>query len=400
MTVVVLATYAVVVTSVSRLLPESWPVGGGRGDARRGGGGPAGAAVGARAGGSPVRPGAGSTRSSRWRRSPARMAASVDAGRCGRGPAGGRAADARAAAPSGCGSRALDEPPGTHGPGGVAGPALGALDLVLIVISLLLHVGQRRGSGLVRRLAVGYGASRSSVWSPGPSASCSPADARHPIGWMLLAVSGLFLFAGPGRGGGVRARSRRSRAPGPVAARVRPGRRPVLDRLPALGILFIHVLLRFPDGRLPSPRWRWFSRTTIGLLAAGVVVIAMGGADVVPGSPTPRASRGCEQREWLLGLVALPLLASLPIAVASLVVRYRRADALQRIQIRWFAWAAGLATGLYLVSFLAAADEWHPGMIMAVIVFSLVPRRSGWRSCGTACSRSTASSPGRCRTWR
>jgi len=144
--------------------------------------------------------------------------------------------------------------------------------------------------------------------------------------------------------------------------------------LPALGILFIHVLLRFPDGRLPSPRWRWFSRTTIGLLALGVAGIAIGGGDVAPGLANPAGVAWVQQREWLLAFVAIPLLASLPIAVASLVVRYRRADSLERIQIRWFAWAAGLATGLYLVSFLSPDEAWQSWTFLA---YTLVPASIG-----------------------
>jgi len=196
---------------------------------------------------------------------------------------------------------------------------------------------------------------------------------RHPIGWLLLAVSGLFLFAVPVAAAGY---ALIEEQPGLVRWLLVYGRDDDQSWiwLPALGILFIHVLLRFPDGRLPSPRWRWFSRTTIGLLAVGVAGIAMGGGDVVPGLDNPMGVAWVEQREWLFGFVAVPLLASLPIAVASLVVRYRRADALQRIQIRWFAWAAGLATGLYLASFLAADDEWQSWVFLA---YTLVPASIG-----------------------
>lgn len=196
---------------------------------------------------------------------------------------------------------------------------------------------------------------------------------RHPIGWLLLAVSGLFLFA----------------IPVSTAGYALVDLQPDLARwllvygrdddqswiwLPALGILFIHVLLRFPDGRLPSPRWRWFSRTTIGLLALGVTGIAISGGDVAPGLANPAGVAWVQQREWLLGFVAIPLLASLPISLASLVVRYRRADSLERTQIRWFAWAAGLATGLYLVSFLSPDDAWQSWVFLA---YTLVPASIG-----------------------
>lgn len=196
---------------------------------------------------------------------------------------------------------------------------------------------------------------------------------RHPIGWLLLAVSALFLFAVP------------VSAAGYALVDVQPDLARWLlvygrddDQswiwLPALGILFIHVLLRFPDGRLPSPRWRWFSRITIGLLALGVAGIAIGGGDVAPGLANPAGVAWVQQREWLLGFVAIPLLASLPISLASLVLRYRRAESLERIQIRWFAWAAGLATGFYLASFLGTDDAWQSWTFLA---YTLVPASIG-----------------------
>ncbi len=196
---------------------------------------------------------------------------------------------------------------------------------------------------------------------------------RHPIGWLLLGVSGLFLFAVlAGAAGNALAETQ----PGLAAWLLWYARDDDLSWiwLPALGLMFIHVLLRFPDGRLPSPRWRWFSRLTIGLLAAGVALIAMGAGDVAPGLRNPTEVPWVREREWLFAFVGIPLIASLPVSVASLVVRYRRADDLERTQIRWFAWAAGLATGLYLLSLLGADDVWQSWTFLA---YTLVPASIG-----------------------
>ena len=52
-------------------------------------------------------------------------------------------------------------------------------------------------------------------------------------------------------------------------------------------------LLFFPDGRLPSPRWRWLIRLTVAVIAADTVAVAlMPGpiGDTVP-KPNPLGSR-------------------------------------------------------------------------------------------------------------
>ena len=225
-----------------------------------------------------------------------------------------------------------------------------------------------RESGLGERLlAVWLGVTLAVGWL---IASRLP---RHPIGWLLLGISGLFLFAVPvGTAGNALAETQ----PGLAAWLLWYGRDDDLSWiwLPALGLMFIHVLLRFPDGRLPSPRWRWFSRLTIGLLAAGVALIATAAGDVAPGLRNPTEIPWVQEREWLFAFVGIPLIASLPISVASLVVRYRRAGALERTQIRWFAWAAGLATGLYLLSLLGADDAWQSWTFLA---YTLVPASIG-----------------------
>ena len=92
------------------------------------------------------------------------------------------------------------------------------------------------------------------------------------------------------------------------------------------GLMGIHLLLRLPDGRLPSARWRWVSRTgTLGIVLAGVAI-------------PPEDSNVTSAAQDLAGLIGLLLLlGSLVASVASLVVRARRADADERHQLRWIA---------------------------------------------------------------
>jgi len=112
----------------------------------------------------------------------------------------------------------------------------------------------------------------------------------------------------------------------------------------AVGLLLLH----FPDGRLPGPRWRWVPP----VLAMSVVVQQAGGAleqepfrapltDVPrPFGPPP---------VWLSILYEVTFVVSLVLVLASaisVVLRFRRSGPVQRQQIKWLA-LAGLGVPLY-----------------------------------------------------
>jgi hypothetical protein len=113
------------------------------------------------------------------------------------------------------------------------------------------------------------------------------------------------------------------------------------------------LLLLFPDGRLPSRRWRFLAWTVVVvgalLMIAGLLQrsdnsgfapfedpIGIGGA---VGEAISRFVFG-----GVLGLFAASILSAL-----SLVFRFRRAAGVERQQIKWFVYAAALFSG-YLVS--------------------------------------------------
>ena len=111
-----------------------------------------------------------------------------------------------------------------------------------------------------------------------------------------------------------------------------------------LGLMGTHLLLRLPDGNLPSPRWRWVSRTsTIAIVLAGVALPSDGST-----------ASDLQNVAGLLGLVLL--LVSIIASVASLFVRARRADADERHQLRWIALG-----GLTFIGFYALAVV--PGLL-------------------------------------
>ncbi len=103
--------------------------------------------------------------------------------------------------------------------------------------------------------------------------------------------------------------------------------------VPTLFLPLTLGLLLFPDGQLPSPRWRWVAWLTIGNLAAAIAClwVLFGPWSTVP----------FDTYETPLGKVSELLLVALSViglvCLASLVVRYRQGSPLLRRQIRWIA---------------------------------------------------------------
>jgi hypothetical protein len=165
---------------------------------------------------------------------------------------------------------------------------------------------------------------------------------RHPVGWLLLGfalsltASGvIFSYVTYG----LVAR------PGALPAAATVARYYPATGAAALALLSL-VLLLTPTGSLPSARWRWWAFVTAATPLALVLVVA-----VVPGRLDPRlllASSPLSDRA--LGGVLLVatrvalVVTALAVAVAagSLVLRFRRAQGVERQQLRWVALAATL----------------------------------------------------------
>jgi len=116
----------------------------------------------------------------------------------------------------------------------------------------------------------------------------------------------------------------------------------------ALGLLGTQLPLRLPDGRLPSSHWTWFSRISLALIALTLIGMAAqrGRVEDVPGTANPVGSAWVEP---LSGAIFLLILCFF-VALAALVIRYRRADALDRAQLRWVALGGAAFLVIYIVT--------------------------------------------------
>lgn len=148
--------------------------------------------------------------------------------------------------------------------------------------------------------------------------------------------------------------------------------------------LFIHLLMRFPTGRVPSPGWRWVSRsaTLSVLLTAGGYALRPGPVDNVKGVSNPLGSlapRWISDAGIEIGDSLLPLAGFL--AVASLFLRFRRAETTERQQMKWFVFAVSAFPILFLVSLFVqevdGSEEDYLGFLVIIGALLFVPVSMG-----------------------
>ncbi len=118
--------------------------------------------------------------------------------------------------------------------------------------------------------------------------------------------------------------------------------------------LFMFLPLLFPDGRPPSDRWRPVAWAAVGAVAAQTVVAALGSTIERDGQPPlanplgwPAAAGVIDVVDAVSGISFLPLVV---VAHASLFVRLRRGDPVQRQQVKWYLYAASVLAGLLVVT--------------------------------------------------
>ena len=130
------------------------------------------------------------------------------------------------------------------------------------------------------------------------------------------------------------------------------------------------VLLLFPDGRLPSRAWRpalWVSGlgTVVGVVALAFRPGRLALSAFVENPFGLLPGLGAVVAIALLGLSLM--LVGLVLSGASLVVRYRRVDVRQRLQIKWIAYIAGLHAAAFVVLALLLSTSEIATPIVALI---------------------------------
>jgi len=188
---------------------------------------------------------------------------------------------------------------------------------------------------------------------------------RNTTGWLLLAI-GIAMSTGM-----------ITVATGSV------GTRPILEWLDWISVavptLVAVLLLTFPGGDLPSPRWRPALLTVLVVTVSLTMVFSFAKAELIIDEgmviPNPMHLPGLA---WMAGLEAglSGLIGGfILLVILDLVRRYRRSQGLERQQFRWLATVATVSPILLLIGVNSPSDVLTVAAI--VLALNLIPSAIG-----------------------
>ena len=189
---------------------------------------------------------------------------------------------------------------------------------------------------------------------------------RNPVGWLFLGHSACFAVAT--LAGTIAVVQQATLSLGSLRALliVFMGTWPL-----GIGIALPLAVQLFPTGRPLSPRWRWLIWLTV---VSGLAFDAQTVLDPVALNLTDRpvsplvAPAAFHAADPLWAVASLLLVGVLAASVAELVLRFRRARGVERLQLTWLVWAVALFAVLN-------SQRWITGNgpILLLLTLPLVP---------------------------
>jgi signal transduction histidine kinase len=151
--------------------------------------------------------------------------------------------------------------------------------------------------------------------------------------------------------------------------------------VPIFTLLLTYPFLLFPDGHLPSPRWRPVARAIAITSALWSITFALNGGSDYTNASNERATNpfaapatiasAVTVARIVLSFVMIGLMAA---TVASLLIRYRRSHGDEREQIRWLMLAGGVTVFWFVLPLNHGVGGWADflqGFVLALIPIAI-----------------------------
>jgi signal transduction histidine kinase len=197
---------------------------------------------------------------------------------------------------------------------------------------------------------------------------------RNPVGWLFIGGGASLTLASAAQQYAIH------------AVYVAPGSLPLPLAAAWLGSSVIVVLLPllavflpllFPDGKLPSPRWRipaWLMATvSIALLVVGATpplgrAASVGADGTMTGAALSGSSSGIND---LGGALSLAIFICAAASIVSLILRFRRSRGDEREQLKWFLFATAFLVATFVVGAFSASGSNSPLRLVVPVLMLL-----------------------------
>ena len=199
---------------------------------------------------------------------------------------------------------------------------------------------------------------------------------RNPVGWIILAmglgVGVLLAFGSYGELG-------TSTSRGPLPLDEYALWLSTWAGIPLFFGLTGFLLMLFPTGRLLSRRWRlpaWAFGATVAVATVGYALSSEPMASDVPNpvAPGDSAADFVQTVNDVTDILALPGLGT---AVLALVLRLRRSRGVERLQLKWFTYAAAIAGAGLMVTVTSRGAVADVGFFFGLFGVALMPVLAG-----------------------
>ena len=142
-----------------------------------------------------------------------------------------------------------------------------------------------------------------------------------------------------------------------------------------LGVLIAPLLMAtFPNGRLPTRRWRWL--VAVGGIASLMLLVQLTGPGRYDGRAVVSTEDAPQFAETIFTIGIYLWNVVLLGAASALLVRFKRAAGVERAQLKWLAFGVVVSVGLLIVSDLAQRFGGDPrlwGPVATVGFLGIVP---------------------------
>ena len=152
--------------------------------------------------------------------------------------------------------------------------------------------------------------------------------------------------------------------------------------LPSLFVLFPSVVLVFPDGNFPGRRWATAYTALVVALVTGIALSSIAPWPIDPANGlfgNPFAIEGVPADLRIAGdaLMTAAVIAGFVLALASVVVRFRRSAGVERAQVKWLAAAVAVNCILFPASYVSEIQPDALLDLLSVAAASLIPASIG-----------------------